>query len=182
MFRIKRVKSGRTHYAAAVRPNGSVTSWAESPEQAVPVTDQVAQRVRELHAHRANVGELTFEPVKVAAADLAKAVAADAGVQAEEFARLQGEHKRLVAAHAELQGVAAERAIAVDAVERRERAAVQRTVELEQLLTSKAEEIAGLKVRVAELEKPRAEAPPAASDRLVLPQGGSSTAPPKAKK
>lgn len=208
MLRIKRTKTrpatpmdphppAAVHYATAVSRNGTIDGWSTDPAKAVAVTPGVGRKVAEHHKGRPNVGVLEYEPIETAGAVVADAVADMDAVGAEEFARLQAECKRL-----RDKGMAAERraeeaeAAAADAG-RRVQEVEQQASKLADETAEKSEQIGRLTTRVADLERlhqddmaereellaklcqavEKPETPPA--DGRVVPQGGSSTAPPQ---
>src|SRR5262245_28087633 len=180
MLRIKRTKRASNpggqpvgpeiaHYATAVTPRGTVEGWDADPARAVAVTEGIAKRVREFHRGRKNVGELTFEPTQVTAADLARAVAAEDAVGAEAFTKLQEECRRLLAENGELRKMADEAGAAAGAANQRARDAAAQLASLQADFTAQGDQVAMLTARVAELEallaaaqkadRPKKEAP-----------------------
>lgn len=161
LLRIKRVKAagedGRrtvlVHYATAVTPQGTIGAWSRDPAQAAAITEGVARRVSEYHAGRANVGELTFEPLDASAPQLAAAVVANDAVGAAEFAKLQAECTRLAGDNAELARLLEEASAYAQQVQEQKRQADEAAQAARDQCEQQAERLATLAARVAELEQ-----------------------------
>lgn len=161
MLRIRRDKGGRTHYAAAVTPRGTVERWAAGAHEACPVTEDVARKVIGLAAGRPHAGDLSAERHDGTPADLARASVGET-VSGSAFAELQAECLRLAAERNDALHAAGLAREAASRLEAREAEHAAFVAELEERLSAKDDRIAALAARVAELEAQAAPAEPQA--------------------